>query len=65
MALDGVLCDGELSEFLRLGRAADQFPIGNGIYKLCDIFSSYPKNMKCDYLDLDKTDQHNVTLSKP
>ena len=31
MALGGVLCDGELSEFLRKGRAVNQIPTGNGI----------------------------------
>ena len=59
------LCDGELSEFLCISRAAIQIPIGNGTNELCDnIFSSYSKNcMNCDYLDTNKIDQHNVTLT--
>ena len=64
MALDDALCDGELSEFLCVGRPANQIPFSNGTDELCDnIFRSYSKNcMKCDYLDPNKTDQHNVTF---
>ena len=67
MALDGVLCDGELSEFLHIGRAAKQIPISNGTDELCDnIFSCYSKNcIKSDYLVQNKTDQHNVTFDNP
>ena len=67
MVLDGVLCNGELSEFLRMGQAANQIPISIGTDELCrNIFSSYLKNcIKCNYLDLNKTVQHAVTFNNP
>ena len=57
MALDNMLCDRDLSEFLCTSRAADHCPVVNDTEVICDqISESLCNNIhECVYLDISKT----------
>jgi len=67
MALDSTSCDGELSEVLCTGRAAEHCPNTNASDDLCDkIFTAFLKNVSdCKYSDLSELNQTKFNFSKP